>query len=112
MNTVDYKIPAENAYLNRQKFYSCQKQLNESIEVWYQRIESCVNGCDYGDLSTFMLIDKFVSGLSFTTYDRLKHLNIRTGEQVLAIAVSDDHSVIKDESTNEILFEEDVRNEF
>lgn len=71
-----FKTPSETAYYLRQRFHSFRKESTENAEVWYQRIESCLSGCDYGDLDTFMFIDKFISGFDHSIFERIKPFTI------------------------------------
>lgn len=86
---LHYKTPSRAAFYCRQVFYSCQRELVESNEKWFRRIEECVDGCDFGTLSDFMLIDKFISGLNADAFEKFSQMQTLTVERLLAIANSE-----------------------
>lgn len=102
---LHYKAPSRAAFHCRQVFYSCQREQIESNEKWFRRIEECVDGCDFGTLSNFMLIDKFLSGLSLDAFEKFCYTQTVTVERLLAIASSERAINVveqKIEPTNEI----------
>lgn len=88
---IQYDIPNESAFHHRKKFYSSIKDINESVEEWFYRIQKYINGCDFGALKDVLLIDKFISGVDTHLFGQLKTTTL-TVEQTLAIATSDDES--------------------
>lgn len=81
-----YKAPSRAAFHCRKIFYSCQREKIESNEKWFRRIEEYVDGCDFGKLSNYMLIDKFLSGLNGDAFERFSQTQTITVEKLLAIA--------------------------
>lgn len=82
----NYKPPTELALRNRKSFHACQKKHSESIEEWFSRIKKCIDVCEFGAHNEFMLIDKFISGLNETIFERLAQADNLTSEQTLSIA--------------------------
>lgn len=83
----NYKPPTETALRSRKSFHACQKLQTESIEEWFRRIKKCIDDCEFGAYNEFMLIDKFISGLSETIFERLIQNDFLTPEQTLSIAI-------------------------
>lgn len=100
---LHYRAPSRAAFHCRQVFYSCQREQIESNEKWFRRIEECVDGCDFGTLSNFMLIDKFLSGLNSDAFEKFRYTQTITVERLLAIASSERamNVIGKTETTNE-----------
>lgn len=73
-NMFDYVTPSISAYGNRKMFYSNQRNHDESTEKWFQRLFASLDGCEYGASADFMLIDKFITGLSNETFAKLPQI--------------------------------------
>lgn len=81
-----YKTPSEAAFRCRKLFYTASKDINESIDEWFNRVKESVNSCDFGELSNVMLIDKFISGLSDNLTENFIEKSTLTAEESLSIA--------------------------
>lgn len=90
---LKYDTPNESAFHHRKKFYSSVKDVNESVEEWFHRIQESVNGCDFGALINVLLIDKFVSGLDAHLFGKLTKDATLTVEKTLAIVTNDEPRV-------------------
>lgn len=84
--TTSYNTPSRAAFHCRKLFHSCQREHIESNEKWLRRIEEYLNGCEFGTLSDYMLIDKFISGLSDDIVDRFAQTHSITVQELLTIA--------------------------
>lgn len=62
-NPCVYQTPSEKVLENRKLFYLTHKDDTESITEWLWRIKDCIIGCEFGELSDFLLIDKFICEL-------------------------------------------------
>ncbi|XP_031623087.1 zinc finger protein 420-like [Contarinia nasturtii] len=82
-NMPEYKTPSISAILHRKSFHANQKQQYETIEEWFQRVFESVGRCDYGQLSDFMLIDKFITGLDAEIFNNLELNAILTVDKLL-----------------------------
>lgn len=54
-----YKVPPKEIRLNRRTFYGLQKGRGELIKVWFDRVQSQINCCEFAKLTEVLLIDKF-----------------------------------------------------
>lgn len=102
-SVLSYRIPSQEAFHYRKVFYSCQREQIECNEKWFRRIENCVNGCDFGRFSVFMLLDKFISGLNNDIIDRLRPTQTLTVAQLMTIA-NDDESKNRANTRTEPMF--------
>lgn len=66
----DYVTPSISAFQNRKLFHSHQKEQYETVEQWFHCIIDSLEGCEYGKLSEFMLIDKFITALDDESYEK------------------------------------------
>lgn len=85
MAKMAYKIPAEKTRKHRKEFHSYNRKPSETMDCWFHRIEGCLSGCNYDTLSEFMLIDKFMSGLTEDLFNDFSHLEMISVEQLLSI---------------------------
>ncbi|KAJ6641385.1 Zinc finger protein, partial [Pseudolycoriella hygida] len=55
----------------RKAFHSANKQSNESVDDWYNRLENLARLCNYGRYLEVLLLDKLIVELDDTILDRL-----------------------------------------
>lgn len=85
MAEVAYQMPAEETRKHRNEFHSYNRISDETMDCWFYRIEGCLSGCDYGALRDYMLIDKFMSGLTEDIFKDFSHFEMINVEQLLSI---------------------------
>lgn len=66
----EYAKPSIAAYQNRKKFHSNQRYQYESSAEWFHRVSESLNGCEYGEFSDFLFIDKFIAGLDNDSFEK------------------------------------------
>lgn len=66
----EYVTPSISAFQNRKLFHSHQKDQYDTVEQWFYSIINSLEGCEYGELSEFMLIDKFINALDDEMYEK------------------------------------------
>lgn len=86
---VIYKTPSHSAFHYRKIFHAIEKKPNEELEQWFCRIQTAIIDCDFGNCTNFMLIDKFISGLSEKTFEKYSETSTLGVEQLLSIASAD-----------------------
>lgn len=59
-----YETPSEAILQNRNAFYLSQKDNAEPIAQWFYRIRQSIENCNFGSLTDFLLIDKFICSLN------------------------------------------------
>lgn len=77
----EYVVPSKLAYQNRKTFHSNQRNQYETTCDWFHRVFESLNGCEFGECTDFMFIDKFLTGLhdnAFNKYESLVNLTIDT----------------------------------
>lgn len=103
---IVYKTPTAAAFYHRQQFHATQKVPNESISDWFKRLQNYVANCEFEQISDYMLIDKFVSGLNETDFKKISQVATWTVEELVLVVIGNAHIFknlpIKDEEqTNE-----------
>lgn len=83
-----YEAPTQSAFRCRRTFYATIKDVTETIGEWFARIQDNINGCDFGELTDVMFIDKFISGLDDDLVSKFTETSTLTAEQSLLIALS------------------------
>lgn len=78
-----YQIPSEVILNSRKLFYLLQKVKEESVFEWLRRIKICVDSCDFGISTDFLLIDKFICELDIDEIAVLKSIGILTWDRLL-----------------------------
>lgn len=101
-----YKTPTEVALLYRKTFYTITKDIEESLDEWFSRIQDNVNYCDFGELSDVMFIDKFISGLNDDLISKFTQNRTLTAEQSLLIAKTVDDNQEATVKEEPLLFED------
>lgn len=61
---ISYKIPSNKIRNNRKVFYGMKKKRNEIAKIWFNRVQSRINCCEFAKLTEIILIDKFFCELS------------------------------------------------
>lgn len=61
-----YKPPKKEILKNRKAFYDLKRKKSESTDKWLERIQKCIDCCDFPKFMEFILIDRFVCGLNKT----------------------------------------------
>lgn len=86
---IEYKTPASDFFRCRQQFHSMHRVQSENISSWLHRLQNIVKLCDFEQLSDFMFIDKFISGLSEFDYKRVSSFATWTVEKLILMANDD-----------------------
>lgn len=86
-----YKTPTVAAFHHRQQFHATQKVLNESISDWFKRLQNYVTKCEFEQISDYMLIDKFVSGLNDTDFEKISQVATWTAEELVLVVIGNAH---------------------
>lgn len=61
---ISYKIPSNEIRHNRKSFYGLKKKRNELAEIWFNRVQSRINDCEFAKLTDIVLLDKFFCELN------------------------------------------------
>lgn len=59
-----YKTPKKEIIKIRKAFYDLKRRKNEPTDKWLKRVQKCIDCCDFPIFMEFLLIDRFVCGLS------------------------------------------------
>lgn len=84
-----YKTPSLTIFNCRKIFHTIQKCQTETLQEWFNRIQMAIVGCDFGQLGDFLVIDKFMSGLSDSIFEKFSPSAELAVDELLAIAFSD-----------------------
>lgn len=73
-NLFLYQIPSNEVLKNRKKFYRLNKEDDESIQAWQERVQSHMNCCEFPVLvsSEFHLVDKLMCELNIEEITSIK----------------------------------------
>ena len=63
--------PPQVIYQERKIFYNASKHSGETIQSWLVRCRALSANCKFGNRLEAMIVDKFITGLSGKTFDRL-----------------------------------------
>lgn len=88
LNKVVYKTPPYSVFCCRKTFHAIEKSPDEELEQWFSRIQIAIAGCDFGDLTDFMLIDKFICGLSEKLFHKYAETTTLEVDRLLSIGCS------------------------
>lgn len=55
----------------RRAFHSANKEINESVENWYHRLQVLAQPCNYGCYLDVLLLERLIIGLDEAIVDRL-----------------------------------------
>lgn len=67
-----YKIASDRIRQNRQTFYDLNRERDEDIKTWFDRIQSIVRCCKFARCRQFLIIDKFICELDTDEIERIK----------------------------------------
>lgn len=84
-----YTIPSLAAYHKRTLFHSIERSPSEANDEWYNRILEVLQGCEYGEFTDFIVIDKFISGLDYETFLKYAGRTTLTIDDVHSIGLDD-----------------------
>lgn len=87
---IIYKTPSRSVFEKRKIFHGIQKWNSEEPQEWFDRIQIAIDGCDFGSLNNFMMIDKFISGLNESIFEKFIQTTELSVEDLLVIALSDE----------------------
>lgn len=90
----EYLTPSTATFYNRKLFHSHQKEQYNTVEQWFRSIKNLLAGCDYGSLSEFMLIDKFISGLDEENFQKFAPWSTLSIDTVQSIVLSSKDSLV------------------
>lgn len=86
-NNINFYVPSLEALKYRKEFYSTTKLIDEKSTEWYKRVQDVGNKCEFGGLYDYLIIDKFVSGLSDCILQSITEGTTIKLEQLLSIAL-------------------------
>lgn len=105
-----YTIPSSTAYHKRKRFYSNDRNQYETNEEWFHRVFESLNGCEFGELTDFMLIDKFIAGLNDETFQKYAVNTALSVNDALSIGLNkDDNQKSNFHETSELAITPDIR---
>lgn len=67
---VEYVTPSKEAFHCRKIFHSSQRDQGETNAEWFNRVIESLKDCEYLELSEFMLMDKFLTGLDKELFEQ------------------------------------------
>lgn len=86
-----YKTPSIEAFRNRKRFHATQKTHSESTSDWFKRLQKCLNNCNFDYISDYMLIDKFLSGLNETEFEKMLQVPNWTIDELILVVIGNAH---------------------
>lgn len=91
LSMIVYQTPSPTAFQSRRQFHAAQKSLHESISDWFKRLQKFIGNCDFEHVSDYMLIDKFISGLSESDFEKITPLPFWTVEELVLVVIGNAH---------------------
>lgn len=88
---ITYKTPTIDIFDNRRQFHATQKTQSESISDWFNRLQKFAAKCQFENVSDFMLIDKFVSGLSECDFEKIAQVASWTVDELVLVVIGNTH---------------------
>lgn len=88
---IVYKTPTVAAFHHRQQFHATQKIQGESISDWFKRLQNYATKCEFDNISDYMLIDKFVSGLNEIDFEKISQVSTWTSEELVLVVIGNAH---------------------
>lgn len=88
---IVYETPSVTAFHNRRQFHAAQKTQNESISDWFKRLQKLNNRCNFQKVTDYMLIDKFVSGLSDDDFSKISKVAAWTAQEMILVVIGNAH---------------------
>lgn len=86
-----YRTPSIGVFRNRKRFHATQKTNSESISDWFKRLQKFINNCDFDCISDYVLIDKFISGLNDTEFEKISQVPNWTIEELILVVIGNAH---------------------
>lgn len=97
---ITYKTPTIATFYNRKQFHATQKTQSESISDWFNRLQNFIAECRFENVSDYMLIDKFVSGLSESDFEKIAPVAKWTVDELVLVVIGNTH-IFKSNSCKE-----------
>lgn len=88
---IVYQTPSMGVFHNRQRFHATQRAQNENISDWFKRLQKFNDNCEFQDVSDYMLIDKFISGLNDSDFDKVSQIPHWTVEELVLVVIGNAH---------------------
>lgn len=101
-------MPTEVIRQNRKIFYSVQKFSNESIAQWLWRIREYLDGCEFGAVAEFLLIDKFICELADDDVCKFNNFELWSLTQLEQIVQDQKCGIIENIQTEEYANPNDI----
>lgn len=94
-NRAQYKVPSPQAFIHRRAYHFANREEDESIKQWFDRIQACVKLCEFDIYEDILVIDKFLAGLDDSVLQRYRHKPSLTMDDFMELLWSD-HSFSDD----------------
>lgn len=88
---MSYDTPSMAIFQNRKRFHAIQKSPSESTSTWFKRLQTSIGHCAFSRISDYMLIDKFVSGLSETDFETISQIPTWTIDELILVVIGSAH---------------------
>lgn len=88
---IVYKTPSRSIFQNRQQFHAAQKTNDESTSDWFKRLQQIIGICEFETIAEYMLIDKFVSGLSNSDFEKISQVLSWSLEELVLLVLGNSH---------------------
>lgn len=95
-----YQTPAESVLQSRKVFYLSYKVKKEPVLEWLRRLKTCIDGCDFGPLVDFLLIDKFLCELDTDELHELNSIGAFTFDRLLEVL--EDQTIYIENNPNDV----------
>lgn len=86
-----YQTPSTAAFQSRRQFHATHKTQSETIPDWFKRLQHLTSKCEFENVSDYMLIDKFISGLNDNDFNRLSQVAAWTTEEMVLVVIGNSH---------------------
>lgn len=96
----EYFTPSIASYHKRKLFHSNERHQSETTEEWFHRVFESLDGCEFQELADFMLIDKFIAGLEYETFQKCAKKTTLSVAEVLPITTQGETISLGKNSTN------------
>lgn len=84
---IVYKTPSTVAFHRRQQFHAAQKNPSETISDWFMRLQLFIDKCEFESVCDYMLIEKFISGLSDEDFEKISQVPTWTTEDLVLVVI-------------------------
>lgn len=88
---IFYDTPSMTIFQNRKRFHATQKSPSESTSNWFKRLQNYIEHCAFSRISDYVLIDKFVSGLSETDFETISRIPTWTIDELILVVIGSAH---------------------